>query len=37
MSPAFWLGLQADYNLAMAEWKRGEKIADQVRPLSAAG
>lgn len=37
MRPAFWLGLQADYDLAMAEWKRGEEIEGQVQPLYITG
>lgn len=35
--PSFWLGLQADYDLQMAEWKRGKEIAEQVEPLATAG
>lgn len=34
MRASFWLGLQADYDLAMAEWKRGGVIAEQVEPLA---
>lgn len=37
MRAGFWLGLQADYDLRMAEWRRGEEIAEQVEPLSTAG
>jgi addiction module HigA family antidote len=37
MHPAFWLGLQADYDLQMAEWKRGRDIAEQVKPLAKTG
>lgn len=37
MRPAFWLGLQADYDLAMAEWNRGAEIAEEVEPLTPAG
>lgn len=35
MSPGFWMGLQADYALEMAEWEAGEKIAKETRPLVA--
>ncbi len=35
--PSFWLGLQADYDLQMAEWKRGKEIAEQVEPLATTG
>lgn len=37
MRAGFWLGLQADHDLAMAEWRRGAEIAEQVHPLSPAG
>ncbi|WP_407690856.1 HigA family addiction module antitoxin [Rubrobacter tropicus] len=37
MRPGFWLGLQADYDLQMAEWERGDEIAEQVEPLVTAG
>lgn len=37
MRAGFWLGLQADYDLAMAEWRRGGEIAEQVKPLSPTG
>jgi antitoxin HigA-1 len=37
MRASFWLGLQADYDLQMAEWERGEQIAEQVEPLATAG
>jgi addiction module HigA family antidote len=36
MRAAFWLGLQADHDLQVAEWKRGREIAEQVEPLSRA-
>lgn len=36
MRASFWLGLQADYDLQMVEWKRGEEIAGQVEPLATA-
>lgn len=35
MRASFWLGLQTDYDLQMAEWKRGEDIKEQVKPLAA--
>ena len=31
--PAFWLGLQADHDLRLAEWERGGEIAQEVTPL----
>ncbi len=37
MRASFWLGLQADYDLQMAEWKRGKEIAGQVEPLATVG
>ena len=37
MRAGFWMGLQADYDLRMAEWRRGEEIAEQVEPLSTTG
>ena len=36
MRAGFWLGLQSDHDLRMAEWRRGEEIAEQVEPLSTA-
>ncbi|CAN5685764.1 HigA family addiction module antitoxin [soil metagenome] len=36
MRPAFWIGLQTDHDLQVAEWKRGQKIAEQVEPLAPA-
>lgn len=35
--PAFWLGLQVDHDLRIAEWKRGQEIAEQVEPLTRTG
>lgn len=35
--PAFWLGLQVDHDLRIAEWKRGREIAEQVEPLTRTG
>jgi plasmid maintenance system antidote protein VapI len=32
----FWLGLQARYDLEMAEWKEGERIEREVTPLVTA-
>lgn len=37
MRAGFWLGLQVDHDLAMAEWRRGEEIVEQVQPLSPTG
>ncbi len=37
MRAGFWLGLQADYDLQMAEWRRGKEISERVQPLSSAG
>ncbi len=37
MRASFWLGLQADYDLQMVEWKRGKEIAEQVEPLATTG
>lgn len=37
MRAGFWLGLQVDHDLAMAEWRRGEEIVEQVQPLPPAG
>lgn len=36
MRANFWLGLQARYDLEMAEWKEGERIEREVRPLAMA-
>ena len=36
MRAEFWLGQQTRYDLEMAEWKDGERIASEVRPLAAA-
>lgn len=33
MTPSFWMGLQSDYALEMAEWEEGEKIARETQPL----
>lgn len=35
MAPGFWMGLQADYDLELAEWEEGERIAREARPLVA--
>ena len=35
-SAEFWLGLQAQYDLAMVERTRGKEIARRVRPADAA-
>ncbi len=34
MRASFWLGLQARHDLEMAEWKEGERIEREVRPLA---
>jgi addiction module HigA family antidote len=34
-SPQFWLGLQAAYDLSMAEAQFGAEIAARVQPLAA--
>lgn len=36
MSPQFWLGLQMDYDLDVAEDAMAERIRQEVRPLSLA-
>jgi antitoxin HigA-1 len=36
MRADFWLGLQARYDLEMAEWKEGERIEREVTPLVMA-
>jgi len=37
MSPRFWLGLQMDYELDMAEDATEERIKKEIQPLSATG
>lgn len=34
-SPDFWLGLQAEYDLAVAREEAGERIAQEVEPVGA--
>jgi antitoxin HigA-1 len=34
-SPQFWLGLQAAYDLAVAEAEHGAEIAARVQPIAA--
>lgn len=34
MRPEFWIGLQTDHDLRMAEWQRGPQITEQVEPLT---
>jgi antitoxin HigA-1 len=34
MSARFWVGLQARYDLEMAEWKESERIEREVKPLA---
>jgi antitoxin HigA-1 len=36
-SPQFWLGLQMDYELDMAEDKMEEKILKEIKPRMAVG
>lgn len=33
MTPDFWMGLQTDYALEMAEWEEGDKIEKETRSL----
>jgi len=35
-TPQFWMNLQADYDLEMAQDVRGAEIADRIRPHRAA-
>lgn len=35
--PGFWLGLQKSHDLEMVEWKEGQRIDSEVRPLAMAG
>jgi antitoxin HigA-1 len=35
MRPTFWVGLQADHDVRVAEWKHGREIAEQVEPLAS--
>lgn len=35
-NPQFWLNLQAQYDIAMIEGKRGKEIARRVKPADAA-
>jgi addiction module HigA family antidote len=35
-SPQLWLGLQADYDLDVAEEELGERLEKEVRPLAPA-
>ena len=35
-TPQFWLNLQANYELELAQDERGSEIADRVRPHQAA-
>jgi antitoxin HigA-1 len=36
-SPQFWMGLQAQYDLDVAEDTLGSRLEREVRPLSTAG
>ncbi len=36
-SPQFWLGLQADYDLDVAEEMLGDRLDREVRPLALIG
>ena len=35
-SPQFWMNLQANYDLEVAQDARGSQIAERVKPLQAA-
>lgn len=35
-APRYWMNLQADYDLALAEQDHGDRIAQDVRPRTAA-
>ena len=35
-TPQFWMNLQANYDLEVAQDARGSEIADRVRPYRAA-
>ena len=35
-TPQFWMNLQANYELELAEDARGREIADRIRPHRAA-
>ena len=37
MRASFWLRLQARYDLEMSEWKDGERIEREVKPLATPG
>ena len=37
MSPQFWLGLQMDYELDVAEDAVEERIEKEIQPMSATG
>jgi addiction module HigA family antidote len=37
MSPQFWLGLQMDYELDLAEDAIEEKIEKEIQPMAATG
>ena len=37
MSPQFWLGLQMDYELDMAEDAIEDRIEEEIKPMSATG
>jgi addiction module HigA family antidote len=34
LSPAFWMGLQTDYDLELAESRNGAEIVKEARPLA---
>jgi addiction module HigA family antidote len=36
-SPQFWLGLQSDYDLDLAEDNLGERLDREVRPMAGTG
>ena len=37
MSPQFWLGLQMDYELDIAEDALNERIKEEITPIAATG
>jgi antitoxin HigA-1 len=36
MRPSFWVGLQSHYDLELAKWRDGERIAGEIQPLAPA-
>ena len=37
MSPEFWLGLQMDYDLRLAQRQLGDRLQSQIRPMEQYG